>query len=117
MSKFSTASSHMVIRKKYGHDKGSGLLRTPFGLVTWAGLFLPERSSQSVELSERRGKARVLPFFSAGPPHFPPIGLGDGKISVLLHTSLCIHYLDERKQLQNDRLLMLLGICFRVVWA
>lgn len=70
MSKFSTASSHMVIRKKYGHDKGSGLLRTPFGLVTWAGLFLPECSSQSVELSERRGKARVLPFFSAGPPHF-----------------------------------------------
>ena len=48
---------------------------------------------------------------------FPPIGLGDGKISVLLHTSLCIHYLDERKQLQNDRLLMVLGICFRVVWA
>lgn len=70
MSKFSTASSHMVIRKKYGHDKGSWLLRTPFGLVTWAGLFLPERSSQSVELRERRGKARVLPFFSAGPPHF-----------------------------------------------
>lgn len=56
MSKFSTASSHMVIRKKYGHDKGSGLLRTPFGLVTWAGLFLPERSSQSVELSKRRAK-------------------------------------------------------------